>query len=99
MTEKLCAVIGRTEPRDVYDLYFLMERPEINFYEIQAAFVEKDRSKCIDPARLDEALARPSLTKMWKTRLAHQIKELPHLEQVLRELNRKLKEHGLLSVV
>jgi hypothetical protein len=27
----------------------------------------------------------------------HQVKELPHLEQVLREPKRKLKEHGLLE--
>jgi ribosomal protein S21 len=35
---------------------------------------------------------------MWETRLVHQVKELPHLEQVLRELKRKLKEHGLLEL-
>jgi predicted nucleotidyltransferase component of viral defense system len=98
VTEKLCAVIGRTEPRDVYDLHFLMGRSEIAFPQIPAAFAEKARSKGIDPARLGEALGRPRLAKMWETRLVHQVKELPHLEQVLRELKRKLNEHGLLEL-
>ncbi|MDZ4063674.1 MAG: nucleotidyl transferase AbiEii/AbiGii toxin family protein, partial [Coriobacteriia bacterium] len=98
LTEKLCAVIGRTEPRDVYDLHFLMGRSEIDFLQIPGAFAEKAKSKNVDPARLGEALGRSGLEKMWETRLVHQIKELPHLEQVLRGLKRKLKEHGLLEL-
>ena len=98
LTEKLCAVIGRTEPRDVYDLHFLMGRSEIDFPQIPAAFAKKAKSKNVDPARLGEALGRPGLSRMWETRLVHQVKELPHLEQVLRELKRKLKEHGLLEL-
>ncbi|MBK5211864.1 MAG: nucleotidyl transferase AbiEii/AbiGii toxin family protein [Coriobacteriia bacterium] len=94
--EKLCAVIGRTEPRDVYDLHFLMERFEIDFQQIPRAFAEKAASKNVDPARLEKALERPGLPKMWETRLVHQVKELPPLGQVLRELRRKLKEHELI---
>lgn len=100
VTEKLCATIGRTEPRDVYDLHFLLQRSDIDFHLIPAAFAEKARSKGVDPSRLQAALEKkkPTLARMWETRLRHQVKELPHLEQVLRELNRKLKEYGLLGV-
>jgi predicted nucleotidyltransferase component of viral defense system len=98
LTEKLCAVIGRTEPRDVYDLHFLMGRAEIDFQPITAAFAEKAKPKHVDPVRLGEALERPGLARMWETRLVHQVKGLPHLEQVLRELKRKLREHGLLGL-
>jgi uncharacterized protein len=97
LTEKLCAIIGRSEPRDVYDAHFLMQRPEIDFYLIPSAFREKAAARGIDPTRLAEALSRkrPTLEKMWENRLRQQVRQLPHLEQVLRELNRELREHGL----
>lgn len=97
LTEKLCAIIGRTEPRDVYDAHFLLERPDIDFYLIPSAFAEKASAKGVDPARLTEALTRkrPTLQRMWDNRLRHQVRELPQLERVLRELNRRLREHGL----
>ena len=97
LTEKLCAIIGRTEPRDVYDAHFLMQRSDIDFYLIPSAFSEKAAAKGVDPTRLAEALIRkkPTLQKMWDNRLQHQIKELPQFERVLRELNRKLREHAL----
>ena len=100
VTEKLCAVIGRTEPRDIYDLHFLLNRTEIDLHLIPAAFVEKSCSKGVDPSRLHDALEKkkPTLARMWEIRLRHQVKEPPHLEQVLRELNRKLKENGLLGL-
>lgn len=99
LTEKLCAIIGRTEPRDVYDAHFLMQRPDIDFYLIPSAFTEKAATKRVDPTRLAEALSRkePTLQKMWDNRLQHQIRELPQLERVLRELNRKLREHALVG--
>lgn len=95
--EKLCAILSRTEPRDVYDLHFLVQRADIDLGAIPSAFVEKACSKGVDASRLREALERkkPALARMWETRLRHQVPELPHLEQVLRELNRKLKELGL----
>jgi predicted nucleotidyltransferase component of viral defense system len=101
LTEKLCAIIGRTEPRDVYDAHFLLERQDIDFYLIPSAFAEKAAAKGVDPSRLAEALSRrqPTLQRMWDNRLRHQVKDLPEFERVLRELNRKLRAHGLVVVV
>ncbi|MGV8084107.1 MAG: nucleotidyl transferase AbiEii/AbiGii toxin family protein [Coriobacteriia bacterium] len=98
--EKLCAAIGRTEPRDVYDLHFLLDRSAVAVHLIPAAFVEKAKSKKVDPVRINEIFGRKqaTLAKMWDIRLKHQVQELPHLEQVLRELNRKFKEIGLLDL-
>ncbi len=98
LTEKLCAAIGRTEPRDVYDLHFLLELSGIDFDRIPSAFAEKARSKGVDPSRLDEALLRPRLKGMWETRLRHQVGDLPHVEQVLRELNRNLRRYQLVNL-
>lgn len=97
LVEKLCAVIGRTEPRDVYDAHFLFELREIDFHSIPEAFREKAASKGIDPSRLHDVLAQrePTIARMWENRLRHQVKELPHLEEVLRELGRKLRDCGI----
>lgn len=99
LIEKLCAMIGRTEPRDVYDAHFLLERQDIDFYLIPSAFAERAAAKGVDPTRLAEALSRkqPTLQKMWDIRLKHQVRALPQLERVLRELNRKLREHKLVD--
>lgn len=98
LTEKLCATIGRTEPRDVYDLHFLLGLSDIDFHLIPAAFAAKAHSKGVDPSRLDEAIQRPGLKRMWETRLRHQVGDLPHVEQVLRELNRNLRRYQLLEL-
>ncbi len=96
LTEKLCAAIGRTEPRDVYDLHFLLGLADIDFHLIPAAFAKKAGSKGVDPSRLEEALERPGVQRMWGTRLRHQVRDLPPIEQVRRELKRGLRAHGLL---
>ena len=82
LTEKLCATIGRTEPRDIYDLHFLLGLSGIDFHLIPAAFAAKARSKGVDPLRLEGALRRPAVQRMWETRLGHQVRDLPHLEVV-----------------
>lgn len=99
LTEKLCAIIGRTEPRDVYDAHYLLRLSDIDFYLIAQAFREKAAAKNVDPARLATALSRkrPTLERMWETRLRHQVKALPQLDRVLRELNRKLREYELMD--
>ena len=94
MVEKLCAIIGRTEPRDVYDIDFLFDQ-NLDFMVIPNALIEKAEFKGINPNRLLETLEKKQATlyRMWKTRLAHQVKDLPHLEEVLRNLHRNLKKH------
>lgn len=98
LVEKLCAAIGRTEPRDIYDLHFLMGRPGIEFHLLPAAFAVKAGAKGVEPARLAESLQRPGLKRMWESRLRHQVGDLPPLEHVLRELNRSLRQHQLLDI-
>jgi len=97
LVEKLCAIIGRTEPRDIYDLNYLFGINDIDFHGIPDAFREKAEFKGIDPKRLKGSLndKKDKYERMWKTRLEHQIKELPHLAEVLRELNRNLRKYNL----
>lgn len=99
LVEKLCASIGRTEPRDIYDLNYLFGVNGIDFDSVSDAFNEKARFKGIDPARLKESLneKKDKYARMWESRLEHQIKELPHLAEVMRELNRNLRKYGLFN--
>lgn len=94
LVEKLCAIIGRTESRDVYDADFLFEQ-DIDFLAIPNAFLEKAKFKGIRSNQLREVLERkkPILERMWKTRLVHQVKDLPYFEEVLRNLQRNLKKY------
>ncbi|MHB0866181.1 MAG: nucleotidyl transferase AbiEii/AbiGii toxin family protein [Thermoleophilia bacterium] len=97
LVEKLCAIIGRTEPRDIYDVNYLFGVGDIDFHKIPDAFREKAEFKGIDPERLRGSLndKKDKYERMWKTRLEHQIKELPHMAEVLRELNRSLRRYDL----
>ena len=94
LVEKLCAIIGRTEPRDVYDADFLFEQ-NLDFLAIPNAFLEKAKFKGVSSNRLREVLERkkPVSERMWKIRLVHQVKDLPHFEEVLRNLQRNLKKY------
>lgn len=94
LTEKLCAIIGRTEPRDIYDAAFLFDL-DLDFYRIPDAFREKVAFKGIDHKRISTILdeKKSKFSRMWQTRLADQIKDLPHMEEIMRRLQRDLKEH------
>jgi hypothetical protein len=95
LTEKLCAIIGRTEPRDLYDANFLLGLGNIDYYLIPKAFKEKAEFKGYDPSRLMGLLdtRKSTFARMWDERLGLQIKNVPYLDDVLRELNRNLKKH------
>lgn len=97
LVEKLCATIGRTEPRDIYDVSYLFGVNQVDFHRIPDAFREKAEFKGIDPARLKESLneKKDKYARMWESRLRHQVKELPHLEETIRSLNRDFRKYGL----
>ncbi|MHB1463830.1 MAG: nucleotidyl transferase AbiEii/AbiGii toxin family protein [Thermoleophilia bacterium] len=97
LVEKLCAIIGRTEPRDIYDVNYLFGMSNIDFHKIPDAFREKAEFKGIDPSRLKETLndKKDKYARMWESRLKHQVKELPHLEETMRGINRDLRKYYL----
>jgi len=97
LVEKLCAIIGRTEPRDIYDVNYLFRVSDIDFHKMSEAFREKAQFKGIDPSRLKESLnsKKDKYVRMWNSRLKHQVKELPHLEETIRGLNRDCRKYGL----
>ncbi len=97
MTEKLCALIGRTEPRDPYDLRFLFELGSLDYQSVAHAFPEKARNKHLDPKRLPRILneRKAILDRLWENRLAHQVDNLPHLDATVRQVNKGVRQLGL----
>ncbi|MHB8858314.1 MAG: nucleotidyl transferase AbiEii/AbiGii toxin family protein [Thermoleophilia bacterium] len=97
LVEKLCAIIGRTEPRDIYDVSCLFGIKEIDYLKFPDAFRDKAEFKGIDPSRLKESLndKKDKYVRMWDSRLKHQVKDLPHLEETIRSLNRDFRKHHL----
>ena len=97
LVEKLCALIGRTEPRDLYDVHFLLGSGGLDYQSIAQGFKSKAASKNVDPGRLSQVLREreSTLARLWETRLALQVEPLPHFSQVLRETKRALKKTGI----
>lgn len=99
LTEKLCALMGRTEPRDLYDIYWLLEEGDVELTFMTANFAAKCRHKGLNPLRFGEALAGKEKVfgKLWNTRLAVQVQDLPFLDEVLRKVRRHLRSLGLIE--
>ena len=97
LIEKLCALIGRTEPRDLYDADWLLKMKDLDFQTVAEFFPHKARNRNIDPKRLASILRdkRAIMERLWENRLGHQVDDLPHLEEVIRETNRFLRLYGL----
>ncbi len=93
LTEKLCALIGRTEPRDLYDAHFLLGLGNLDYQSIPQAFKTKASSKGVDPGKLSGVLQErePTISRLWDNRLALQVDSLPPIEGVLRETRQAIR--------
>lgn len=97
LAEKLCALIGRTEPRDLYDTHYLLDLGTVDYQAVAEAFKIKAESKEIDPKRLGNILRQKeeTIARLWEIRLAHQVDELPPLDAVIRKTNKYLRQYRI----
>jgi len=106
LAEKLCALLGRTEPRDLYDVHHMLAHRLVDPIAVSFRLGEKVAHKGLDPAALKDVLARKRDTfdRLWEPRLRGQLPDpsgrasgrgLPHLDTVIRETNRWLRQSGL----
>lgn len=97
--EKLSALSdrARTEPRDLYDLWHLIEFTDMRAGELSAELERKlaFRERAMEGVTAAIAAKEDRLARLWATRLAHQISELPGFEDVFRRLMRALREAQL----
>ncbi len=97
LVEKLRSVMQRMQPRDFYDIWYLLEihGMDIDFYVNE--FKTKCENKEINPNEFHEKLNQrlPQYKGRWQKSMASQIHNLPDFEQLEREVMRHLKKFVL----
>ena len=93
LIEKMTALMGRTEPRDLYDFWYLtkIERFDVSKYLFE--FQNKALHKKQEPKKFTEkVLSKENVFKRdWEKKLISQIHNLPKYEEVFREAKRHFK--------
>jgi predicted nucleotidyltransferase component of viral defense system len=99
--EKIVAIFdpARNEPRDLYDLWFLVSHDFLKLGELIDAVGQKMHSRGKDLANTHEIFIRKEarLKKLWESRLSSQMAELPKFGQVHRRVVRELRQAGFLG--
>ena len=97
LAEKLCALLGRTEPRDLFDVHYLLVNRLADLDAVSFRLGAKMAHKGLDLAALEDVLVRKQDTfgRLWEPRLRGQMPELPHFDTVIRETNRWLRQSSL----
>lgn len=96
-TEKTVALLdrARTEPRDLYDLWFLTEEEtRVDLSECLEGIEAKlrHRGKTLDEVRGEFDKKEARLSRTWESRLSAQISNLPEFEGVYRAVKRNLRQ-------
>lgn len=93
LIEKMAALIGRTEPRDLYDFWYLTEVERIAASDHAVPFHGKAKRKNHDPEKFAEKVLskEDALKRDWDKKLSSQIHDLPKFDDVFREAKRNFK--------
>lgn len=93
LIEKMAALMGRLESRDLYDFWYLTEIERLDVKEHDIEFQNKAAHKGQDPDRFQEVVLDKAdkFERDWEKKLKHQINDLPDFNEVMRETKRNLK--------
>jgi|SRR5690554_1026928 len=93
LVEKLRCTMQRMQPRDYYDIWYLVEIEGMDVEYYTNEFRNKCTSKELKPedfhAKLEQKI--PLYKARWANSMSDQIKDLPDFDQVQREVSRKIK--------
>jgi hypothetical protein len=96
--EKILAIFdtARNEPRDLYDLWFLISHDFLKLRDLIDAVGQKMNFRGKDLASAREIFIRKKarLKKLWEMRLASQMAELPEFDHVHRRVLREFRQSG-----
>lgn len=94
IAEKMRSLIQRTQPRDLYDTWYLLEVEGNDITEFIDTFLSKANNKKLDPYKLKEKLdaKRVTFKSSWENNLKNQINDIPDFDRVWRELNKHLRK-------
>jgi predicted nucleotidyltransferase component of viral defense system len=93
LIEKMTALMGRTEPRDLFDFWYLTEHEGMNTRYHKPEFERKAKNKKHDPRLFEEkVLAKEkNLKQSWEKKLTNHVYELPGFDDVFRKAKRHFK--------
>ncbi len=101
LSEKVVALTdrARNEPRDLYDIWYLVEQEKMDLAAIFTDIVDKldFRKRSLEGMNEDFNAKETRVKKLWTMRLANQIAYLPHFEEVYRAVKRAFRGAGLLD--
>lgn len=100
--EKLLALSdrARNEPRDLYDLWYLLNAADLRIAELRTELDAKLAHRQRTAAGIEQAIAAKEdrLRRLWTARLAHQMSALPPFDDVFRNVLRSLRAADLPKV-
>ncbi len=84
----------RNEPRDVFDIWFLLNRLGQFDFDLNLTRKAFKQKYCFEPslAVLNPHLSERAYQGRWEMRLAKQVADLPPVEQVMDDIRKRLKE-------
>lgn len=90
IAEKMRSIMQRTAPRDIYDLWYLLEVEGQDIEDHIFAFQDKTKHKGYDPNELIKVIEQKEKTfaKNWKEHLTNQMTKIPDFNDVWRELGK-----------
>jgi predicted nucleotidyltransferase component of viral defense system len=99
VTEKLVALMdrARSEPRDLYDLWYLTSNEGIPLDRLTGPIRRKLEFRGKDCKGIENAILQKEarLEALWSARLAYQMSHLPRFEEVFRAVRRTLRQAKL----
>lgn len=99
--EKIVALgdSARNEPRDLYDVWFLLTEGHVQADRLTAPLRNKleSRNKELTEIQLEFLKKEGRLKKLWNVRLASQMLVLPEFDDVFRAVQRHLRQAGILK--
>ncbi len=93
LIEKMAALMGRTQARDLYDFLHLTENERMSTKEHKPEFERKARNKKLNPEQFQEKILSKerNLKQAWQRSLENQIHDLPKFDDVFRKAKRNFK--------
>ena len=95
LTEKVVALAdrARNEPRDLYDVWYLTEMKNMDLSTLIPEITAKleFRGRGLEGMVEEFGKKEARLKKLWQMRLASQMAELPHFEEVFRSVQRTFR--------
>jgi uncharacterized protein len=97
LVEKLRCIMQRMQPRDYYDIWYLLQVHGMDLEYFTTEFINKCECKALVPDEFHKKLEQklPQYKARWQKSMSDQIKDLPDFEKVQREVNRKIKNWSI----